>query len=598
MKRRDFFTTALSGGAALALSGQRVLAAGVPPPPPTLAKWVDRLPIYSEISEDDHRDNHYVVTMSEFTQKLHRDLPPTRLWGYNGRFLGPRIEAVRNDPVTVRWVNHLPSRHIFDYAIDPTIHGCEVGQPQTRTVVHLHGAKVLPQYDGYPECWFTNAATNVHGPNYRDYQYPNDQQATMLWYHDHALGSTRLNVYAGLIGVYFIRDEQEARLNLPGGVHEIPLVFVDRQFEVNPLTNKFTGNMLYPAPSNAQVPGFKTANVSPHHPIWATEVWCETNLVNGKIWPYLDVEPRKYRFRMLNASNSRFYNFTLYNEGSHQNLPFIQIGSDQGLLHAPVQMNELLMGIAERMDVIVDFAGMAGQTVTMRNNAAAAYPGGGSGPDVPEIMQFRVTQPLRGDSVIPTVLSTIPAINRAAVSVVRDVRLDEIEDDELDEKRDPAFVEDPNDALDGSDETASPVLAMLELKHWSAPVGIQPRVGATEKWRFINATPDTHPIHVHLVHFEVVSREAFDVGTFKATGQIVPPAVPIDPARIAVLANEVNAPKDVVRVEQGTITTVVMRFDMPQGTVVLAGQKFRYVVHCHILEHEDNEMMRPFDVVG
>ena len=224
MKRRDFVKTTLAGSAALAIGGQKGLASV---PPPSLAKFVDRLPLIRTLPQS----NNHVITMTEFTQKLHRDLPPTRLWGYNGSFIGPAIEAERGSPIVVRWVNNLPSRHIFDYAIDPTIHGCEPGQPQTRSVVHLHGAKVLPQFDGYPESWFTNASTNVNGPNYRDYHYPNDQQATMLWYHDHALGATRLNVYAGLIGVYIIRDDQEERLRLPSEDYEIPLVFVDRQFE-------------------------------------------------------------------------------------------------------------------------------------------------------------------------------------------------------------------------------------------------------------------------------------------------------------------------------------------------------------------------------
>ena len=601
MKRREFVKRTIAGGAALTFAGRPGLAFTLTPP--TLTKYVDALPLVPPIPQS----RTYTITMSEFHQKLHRDLPPTRLWGYNGSFLGPRIEATRGVPVSVTWVNNLPSKHIFDYAIDPTIHGSEPGQPQVRTVVHLHGAKVLPQFDGYPESWFTNAATNVNGPNYRVYQYPNDQQATMLWYHDHSLGSTRFNVYAGLVGTFFIREAQEASFGLPSADYEIPLVIVDRQFEIDPLTNLFTGNLLYPDPSNAQVPGFPTAGVTPHHPHWATELWADTALVNGKVWPYLNVEPRKYRFRILNASNARFYNLQLVNKTTGAGLPFLQIGSDQGFLPAPVHMNQLLMGIAERMDVIVDFSGMHGQTITMMNpsteplnspgSCQAPYPSGGGGPDIPELMQFRVTRQKTGDSIIPAVLSAAAPLSQLKHSVVRDIRLDEIEDDEMDEKRDPLTVEDPNDPQDESDETGSPVIGMLELKHWAAPVSIQPKIGSVEIWRFINTTPDTHPIHVHLVHFEVLSRECFDVDYYKSTGVIRPPLTPCDPTRQVVMPNEINAPKDVVRVEQGTITSVIMKFDMPQGTITFPGEKFRYILHCHILEHEDNEMMRPFDVV-
>jgi Multicopper oxidase len=165
--------------------------------------------------------------MTPFRQKLHRDLAPTLLWGYNGKYPGPTFDVRRGHPIAVRWSNHLPARHMFQIA--PTIHGAEPPTPQVRTVVHVHGLKVLPESDGYPEAWFTNGFAQT-GPSFQQqiYRYPNDQQATGLWYHDHALGITRLNLYAGLEGFYFIRDEDEDQLNLPRGPYEVPLMIQDR----------------------------------------------------------------------------------------------------------------------------------------------------------------------------------------------------------------------------------------------------------------------------------------------------------------------------------------------------------------------------------
>ena len=190
-------------------------------------------------------DNHtgtpfFSVTMQPFRQKLHRDLPPTPLWGYNAQFPGPTFETRRGRPIDVLWRNNLPNRHLLQDAIDYTLHGDEPDQPVVRTVVHLHGAKVQPDSDGYPEAWFTNGFADT-GPSFenRVYHYPNDQQATTLWYHDHALGTTRLNVIAGLTGFYFIRDNEEDVLNLPSGEFEIPLMIQDRAFNAD-------GSLFYP----------------------------------------------------------------------------------------------------------------------------------------------------------------------------------------------------------------------------------------------------------------------------------------------------------------------------------------------------------------
>src|SRR5262249_14111235 len=199
-----------------------------------ITKFVDPLPIPPVIWPNGHLDGDplFKVPMRHFRQKLHRDLPPTRLWGYDGIYPGPTFEVRRGKPIAVQWSNDLPARHFLP--IDPTLHGDEPPTPQGRTVVHLHGAKVLPDSDGYPEAWFTNGFVK-RGPFFetKTYHYPNDQQATQLWYHDHALGTTRLNIYAGLAGFYFIRDDVEDHLNLPCGDYEIPLMIQDRFIEAD-----------------------------------------------------------------------------------------------------------------------------------------------------------------------------------------------------------------------------------------------------------------------------------------------------------------------------------------------------------------------------
>jgi spore coat protein A len=266
----------------------------------------------------------------------------------------------------------------------------------------------LPEFDGYPEAWFTNAETNANPPYYRDYVYPNDQPATNLWFHDHAIGTTRLNVYAGLIGDYFLRDDYELSLGEQGlpinAPYEIPLIFMDRWLALD-ANNNCTGRMLYDCPARPPR-AFSNANASLHHPTWATEVWADTMLVNGKAWPYLEVEPRLYRFRTLNACNARFLNISFHDESEKENIPFAVIGTDQGFLPKPVRLTHLLKGNAERHDILVDFSKAEGKLINMRNvmrnisnpgviaTTPAPYPSGDwkTSPCLDSIMQFRVRE--------------------------------------------------------------------------------------------------------------------------------------------------------------------------------------------------------------
>jgi spore coat protein A len=531
----------------------------------SLAKFVDELPIPSTISPSGTLDGvpFYDVKMRRFRKKLHRDLPATTLWGYNGMYPAQTFEVRRGKPVAVKWENDLPDTHFLP--IDTTIHGAEPKFPPVRTVVHLHGSKSMPDSDGYPEAWFTNGFGRT-GPFFETqvYHYPNDQQATTLWYHDHALGITRLNNFAGLGGgLYLIRDDHEDSLDLPSGRYEIPLVIQDRFFNSD-------GSLLYPV----QTPGDPDPRVPP---VWIPEFFGDTVLVNGSIWPYLEVEPRKYRFRILNASNSRVYRMTLQEStvtGQRLGRPgpvFHQIGSDGGLLPAPVTRSQLLIASAERLDVVIDFSGQEGKMFVLDNDAPAPFP---DGTDIvpPDVMLFKVNQPLKSAdrSRLPARLNTVPLYDPASAVKTRDLVLSEI---------------------DSAPPFENPIMAMINGAHWDDPITETPKAGTIEVWRIINTTGDAHPIHVHLVQFQILDRQPFDTTQYPPKLVFTAPASPPE-------NNERPAWKDTVISYPGTVTRIIAKFDLPPGANLRPGEKFLYVFHCHILEHEENEMMRPYIVLG
>ena len=282
-----------------------------PADPTTIPKFVDPLPIPAAarpINKNTiQRDKElcFNIVMQQAKHRFHRDFPLTRVWGYNGTCPGPTIEAPKDMPVKVRWENKLPTEHLLP--VDHTLHGT-MDTPDVRTVVHLHGANVEAHSDGHPEAWFSRDYKYVGRKFEREvYEYTNHQAGGTLWYHDHALGITRLNVYAGLAGFYLIRDFLEERLNLPKGDYEIPIMIQDKAFNED-------GSLFYP--DNATPP---VDNPVPSTPSF---FFGNTIAVNGKLWPYLEVEPRKYRFRILNASNVRAYELKLSNNGV-----FRQIGT-------------------------------------------------------------------------------------------------------------------------------------------------------------------------------------------------------------------------------------------------------------------------------
>jgi spore coat protein A, manganese oxidase len=499
------------------------------------------------------------IRMVPFAHKAHRDLPSTTMWGYNGMWPGPTFEVRKGQPISVKWSNHLPTKHFLP--LDYTIHGEGQDVPEVRTVTHLHGARVMPDSDGYPDAWTTSDGRNGSARAANPCHYPNDQSATTLWYHDHALGITRLNVYAGLAGFYLIRDPDEDSFNLPSGPYEIPLMIQDRSFAAN-------GTLLYPPEPNGT------------HLAWMQEFFGNVICVNGKAAPFLEVEPRKYRFRIVNASNSRFYHLTLVpadasgkpNGKNADAPPFIQIGSDGGLLPAPLHLHYLIISPGERFDLVIDFSEHKGTNFALTNDAPAPYARGGQ--IVPsDVMLFKVVKPLSGvdDSKIPEAL--VPFHPLASTEAVRERMLGLTEMDR---------------ASDGYT-----MIGLLDQKHWDDPISEDPKAGSTEIWSFLNATGDVHPIHLHLVQFQVLNRQAFDRQTYLQTGKVISLGIPIAPE-----SNERPAWKDTIKTYSGYITRVIARFDLPTGIVPKPGEEFRYVWHCHILEHEDNEMMRPYKIIG
>lgn len=548
--RRGSATAGLLAGTCLLLflaaggAARGALPTVNPADPRSIPKYVDPLPIPPVLQPRGitaDGSTYYEVGMTQTRQKLHRDFPATTLWGYEGAVPGPTIAAQVGERVRVKWSNNLPDRHLLP--VDRTLDGAGPDVPEVRTVAHLHGGHTGPGSDGFPEAWFSpgNAATGMDYTG-NEYVYPNRQKATTLWYHDHAMGITRLNVYAGLAGFYILRDPDEAQLGLPAGQYEIPLLLQDKSF--NP-----DGSLFFNTQPDEPVPGVDPSIVP--------EFFGNTNLVNGKVWPYLDVEPRKYRFRLLNGANARVYRLRL---SSGQ--PFIQVGSDGGLLAAPLRVDALTLAPAERSDVVIDFAAMAGQSVTLTNDGATPFPSGD--PVDPattgQVMRFRVGRKVStpDTSVVPAQLSTVKPVSAADAVQVRDIKLSE-----------------------GTDMYGR-LMPQLEDSVWSDPVQVTPLQGATEVWRLINVSEDTHPIHVHLVQFQVLDRQPFDLAHYEATGEIVftGPAVPPDP-------NE-QGWKDTVRANPGEVTRIIAEYADFAG---------RYVFHCHILDHEDHTMMRPFDVV-
>ena len=525
--RREFLQQGSMAAAAMMLpQGHRT-----PPPlarpvidPATLTPFVDSLPIPKVLHSTDLRAvpgnpsvkvPYYRLSMRQFQTAVHRDVKPTRFWGFESSFPGPTIESESGKGILVEWANDLPTTHFLP--IDHNLHGAEADKPLVRTVVHMHGAKTLPEFDGYPENWYAPGKSAT-------YYYPNEQDAALLWYHDHAMGINRLNSFAGLFGLFIIRDAAEDALNLPRGKYEIPLVLCDRYFDTD-------GQLYYPVSQYAKLP-------------WIPELFANAILANGKLLPYLEVEPRKYRLRVLNGANGRFFHLSFSNGRT-----FHQIGTDQGLLPAPVLLKALTVAPAERADLIVDFSDSPGEQIMLNNDAYSP------------VMQFRVGSKKSGDtSSLPATLRPVPKIAESQAVKTRELMLSEIDD------------------LRGDTVTM-----LLNNAHWKDPITENPALNSVEIWNLMNVTDDSHPIHLHMVRFQILDRRRFD--TFAYQNQNIlryrGAAIPPEPGEAGW--------KDTVRADPGMVTRIIIPFQ---------GYPGRYVWHCHILEHEDNEMMRPYEILA
>jgi FtsP/CotA-like multicopper oxidase with cupredoxin domain len=620
--------------------------------------------------------DYYEISVRQFAQQiLPAGLPATTVWGYGAVASASRrgllvhnapsltIETRRGRPTIVKWINDLkdangnyrphllPVDQTLHWANPPGGNGGRDTRPTFETtpgpytgpvpiVTHVHGAVgVSDDSDGYAEAWYLPDASNipagyategswyeffknkvgtayggiVWGPGYAVHMYPNLGRPSTDWYHDHTLGMTRLNVYAGPAGFYIIRggpDGDNAVLDsrtglvavLPGpapkegdafppnkAYYEIPIAIQDRSFNAD-------GSLFYPDtraffenPSQAELdaypfghPFIPATDISPQ---WNPEFFGNMIMVNGNTWPFQVVEQRRYRLRLLNGCQSRFLILD-FNQ-----IPRVEvwaIGNEGGFLAAPVNLtasngNRLLMGPAERADLIVDFTNVpVGNHVLANVGPDEPFGGGVPGVDFPvadpdttgQLLQFNVVPAVAPDATTPPQFLELPAIAPLpAATVTRPVALLE--------EMSMYFPDAPAETLLGTvagDPNSAPGVWTQRL--WAEEVTENPAVGATEVWEFYNATGDSHPMHVHEVVFEVLNRQDIFVDEVTKEVQVVPGSVPVPPESWE------TGFKDTVIAYPGQVTRIRAKFSTP-------GQ---FVWHCHIVEHEDNEMMRPYRI--
>jgi spore coat protein A, manganese oxidase len=638
----------------------------------------------------------YTVTMEQASVDLGFRRPgdatpvKTPIWGYNGQFPGPTIEAQTNKPIRVRWYNCLTEAYKdrpssqqgmpctagstplpYPFAdlggdaggVNTDIHGAADG-PQARAVVHMHGGHSPVKSDGYSSCAYdpvqgvknpvakADDPCYADGPNLRTFTYPNRRQGTTLWYHDHAMGTTRLSVYAGLAGFYFTRDSYEAKLNLPvnndkqpSKDHEIPLVIQDRTFDEDPTSPSY-GRLKYGTDETAGEfsaspvnPPVDAADPRPYPP----ESYGKTILVNGAIWPKMTVSASRYRFRILNGSNARVYNLKLRAEtGTTQPPPaMVVIGADGGLIPDAAQimksggtgakLNSFLLAPGERIDIVIDFVARGGAKYVLINDAPAPFKGrllpdvGVDGvpinqaPDpnsTGKVMRFEV-QPNTAALINTKDLSTFP--DPAQLRPLEDFKTFSDRIGKLPNIKQRWVTLHENGML---------MLGNDGKPHmFDDPITEGIKLNTNEVWHIVNLTVDTHPIHLHFVPFRVIGRSAFKVTSLINDGKASVPD-PNDPntleynavftsypmhTKLQPYLEPPNSPavyerglKDVVQANPKEVTTIAVNFCGgykadgfncgPYNAKEDSGFIGKFVWHCHILEHEDNEMMRPLEI--
>jgi spore coat protein A len=624
--------------------------------PKTIPKYVNQLvaniPVYAPTNVTGGSGNvieqDYTVDMTYFREQILPTGTPlavgadgkTLVWGYAGNCYdattGANLGYFQNSPSAtflattgipskVTWVNNIDQPQFLP--VDPTIMWANPNNIATPTapftafptgyadaqapvplVPHLHGAEVQSFSDGGPNAWFTY--NGIHGPTYSTYEptavnaavyyYPNAQNPTTLWYHDHALGMTRLNVMSGLAGFYLLKDapsttaittstadnfDQYLTQQFQYGINEIPLAIQDRSFYA-------TGELWFP-----------TAGINPTiHPYWMPEFFGNTIMVNGKVWPNLNVTQGAYRFRILDGSNARFYTLSFSNK-----MPFTVIGTEGGYLQKPAVVTSLTIAPGERYDIIADFSAVPiGTKIIMTNTAKAPFPGGA--PADPQttgqVMQFTVTTnttasknpgattPVLPANLNPTLPGTAFPTLPAATLPRRYITLVEIMG------------------------PAGPQMVTMNGQTFEGIITENPKNGTEEEWVIINLTADTHPIHTHLASFQLLSRQTFQATKYMKDwmtlngNQMLPFPDSYPPAQLpptAYLQQKPKAPlptemgwKDTVQMNPGEVTIIRIRFLQQDGSAYPFDptQGPGYVWHCHIVDHEDNEMMRPYQVVS
>jgi FtsP/CotA-like multicopper oxidase with cupredoxin domain len=554
--------------------------------------------------------------------------------------------------VRVKWINELVDAngkylpHLL--AVDPTLHwanppGGTKGRdmrpmfestPGRYTgpvpiVTHVHGAvSVGDESDGYAEAWYLPNANNIPadyategtwynffkgkakakfgakwGQGFATFQYPNSQRASTIWYHDHALGMTRLNVYAGPAGFYIVRGGKagdKAVLDSRTGTsavlpepapkegdkfppnkiyYEIPIAIQDRSFNTD-------GSLFYPDTRvffdrimHDYIP------VGEFSPIWNPEFFGNCIMVNGNTWPFQKVERRRYRLRFLNGCQSRFL---ILDFNDIPGVEVWQIGNEGGFLAAPVNLtadngNRLLMALAERADLIVDFTNVPVGSYILRNVGPDEPFGGGEPQDdfdaadsdsTGQVLQFQVVPAVAPDPTTPPQFLTLPAITQLTGGATRQLALIEKAATGVNEQEEE--VEGPVEALLGTVADG-----VWTERKWMDSITENPAVGATEVWEIYNTTADAHPMHIHEVAFQVVNRQGLALDENEEVAkpiQFAGEPTPPEPWE--------NGRKDTVVAYPGQVTRLRMKFTH-------AGQ---FVWHCHIVEHEDNEMMRPYRI--
>jgi spore coat protein A len=648
----------------------------------------------------------YRLAAVQFQQQMHPDLPnPTRLWGYmdqtTGRtaYLGPIILAQRNRPVILQMTNLLPSQGLMP--IDTTLMDSAPGALQNRIVVHLHGGFSPWTMDSGPFAWFSPTGSvgatdgsagvsflnGVTGqPGVAQYFYPNQQSARLLWYHDHAMGITRLNVYAGLVSGYLMSDDVVNGLTsgnsplVPPLTYTIPLILQDKMFKAisdpwgqpgdlwypsmyQPNQYDASGNLL-PGPGRwdlgSAANGFSGPGFPPT-PSCVPEFFADTPVINGAAYPFLQVQPRRYRFVILNGSQARFFNLNLFYESSltpgeadtsKAGPAFIQIGNEGGLLPAPAVLNNppvlmsynpddsvnigvgtvdrknLLLAPAERADIIIDFSSCRpGDRLILYSDAPAPFPDGdtrndyftgdpdqtpsggalptaaGMGPNTRTLMEIQIVA-LQGSADPLNFASTLTALsNPSGLPLAYANSHIPFGETDLVSQSTPGVPPLPpgvpilnktlNEDFDGYGRLIQRIGTDQKLYSDSFGRGYSDdptevvNVGDVQIWDIYDTTGDTHPIHFHLVNVQVIGR-----ATFSAVGTPSSAFVPPD-------QNE-RGWKETVRMNPGEVTRVIMKFALPSVSFAVPASPRtggnEYVWHCHILEHEEHDMMRPLIV--